>query len=270
MNSRTMMTILIAIILFGLMRLNSKLAVVVIAAAAIYLIFKALPTFYLIKANRKYFNNEVEEALSLYEKASKVKQSAPSITITYAYILLKESRTEKAEEVLREVMEKHLNPKDKTDAIMNLALVLWKSNRIQEAIDMLEDLYDDGFKTTLLYQTLGFFYVLSGDLQKALEFNKEAYDYSNTDTSILDNLALNYYFIGNYDEALELYEKLIPMNPTFVTAYYYYGLTLKHKERYTDSLEALKRAHECKFSFLSTIKKEQVENEIKEIESLLS
>jgi tetratricopeptide (TPR) repeat protein len=266
MNKRLLTTVIYVMAVLFILRVNKLAGIGLMLATLIYLLYKGLPTIYLFQANKMYFNKEYDKAIPLYEKAYKLKHSTPSVKITYAYILIKHGHIEKSEEVLKEVMKLPLNPKDRTSAVLNLSLVLWKSNRLEDAITLLEEQYSGGYKSTILYQSLGFFYILRGNLQKSLDFNLEAYDYNDSDASILDNLALNYYMLQDFHKALEIYEKLIPMNPTFVTAYYYYGLTLEKLGRTENSLEMLKRALQCNFSFISSVTKEQVEKEIAQIE----
>ena len=83
--------------------------------------------------------------------------------------------------------------------IMSLqALVAWKEGDIELAVGKLEDVYNQGFKNTNIYQNLGIMYNLSGDYEKALAFNKEAYDYNSDDNIIVDNLADTYSLMGEY------------------------------------------------------------------------
>lgn len=266
MNKKFLITIVSILALLYISNINKLLGIALMFAALIYFIYSGLPTIYLAKANKSYFNKEYDKALPLYEKAYKLKNSSPTIKSTYAYILLKQGEVLKSEEILKQVMKLPLNQKDYINAVLNLSLVFWKSDRLQEAISLLEEQYNKGFKNTMMYQSLGFFYILSGELQKSLEFNLEAYDYNNSDASILDNLALNYYLLQDYTKALELYEKLLLMNPSFVTAYYYYGLTLEKTQRIDEALEMLRKALQCNFSFISSVKKEQVQQEIDRIE----
>jgi tetratricopeptide (TPR) repeat protein len=266
MNKKFIINVVSILALLFIYKSNKQIGIALMFAALLYLIYKSLPTIYLVKANKMYFNKEFHKAMPLYEKAYKLKCSVPTVKLTYAYILLKQGEVLKSEEILKEVMKLTLNQKDHLSAVLNLSLVYWKSDRLQEAICLLEEQYNKGYKNTMLYQSLGFYYILSGELEKALEFNLEAFDYNNSDASILDNLALNYYLLQDYTKAVDIYEKLIPLNPAFVTAYYYYGLTLEKLQRFDEALEMLKKALQCNFTFLSSVSKEQVQQEIDRIE----
>jgi tetratricopeptide (TPR) repeat protein len=267
MNKKFATSFIITALILISFRINKTLGLSLLLVGLLFLLYQLRPLFYLNMANKKYFNNEVPEALALYERAYNLKQSKPRTKVIYAYILLKQGEVEKADKILSALMDTPLNPRDKADVIMNYSLVLWKTDRLPEAIELLEKLYNNGFKNTISYQSLGFFYILQGDLQKALNFNIEAYDYSNADTSIMDNLALTYYSLDRYDDAIELYAKIVETNPTFVTPYYFYALCLAKKEKYEEALEMLNKALSCNFTYLSYVKKDQVEAEIAKLEN---
>jgi tetratricopeptide (TPR) repeat protein len=222
------------------------------------------------RANKFLMDGNNETAYKLYEKAYNHKQSKPSVKITYAYVLLKEGMVEKSEAILRQVMNQKLSRKDEVNATLNLSIVLWKKNELDEAISHLKKLYEEDYKTTILYQSLGYYLILNQSYDEALKFNLEAYEYNNSDTSILDNLALNYYYLGDYQKAEELYKKLVAMNPTFVSPYYFYAQLLVKENNYKEALEMLNRALNCRFTFLSAVTKEEVQNEIEKVENLIS
>jgi tetratricopeptide (TPR) repeat protein len=267
MNKKFAASFIITALILISFRINKMLGLGLILAGLLYLLYQLRPLLYLNKANKKYFNNEIPEALTLYEKAYNLRQSTPRTKVIYAYILLKQGEVDKADKILSKLMDSQLNPRDKADVVMNYSLVLWKTDRLSDAIELLEKLYNNGFKNTISYQSLGFFYILEGNLQKALNFNLEAYDYNNADLSIMDNLALTYYFLDRNDDAIELYSRIVETNPTFVTPYYYFGLCLAKKEKYEEALEMLKRALRCNFTYLSYVKKDQVEAEIAKLEN---
>jgi tetratricopeptide (TPR) repeat protein len=143
---------------------------------------------------------------------------------------------------------------------------MWRNGKLDKAIEMLSNVHKS-YKTIITYQNLGYFLILKGDYDKALEFNLDAYDYDASNPGILDNLAQNYYLKGNYDKAFELYEVLMSKKPAFPSAYYNFALTLLKKDKIEEALENLKKAINCKFTFLSEISKSEVESKIKEVEN---
>lgn len=142
------------------------------------------------------------------------------------------------------------------------ALVAWKEGDIELAVGKLEDVYNQGFKNTNIYQNLGIMYNLSGDYEKALAFNKEAYDYNSDDNIIVDNLADTYSLMGEYKEAEKIYEDLINREPEprFPEAYYGYGEVLINLGKTHEGIAMIEKSLTKPFSFLSLKTKEDIEN----------
>lgn len=241
------------------------LTLLVLIAFAIY---RSLSIIFILIANKKYTAEDTAEALRWYKKACTLKYSSPNTKTSYAYILLGQGHIDEAEKILKEVLNGKTNINIRMNAVLNLSLVLWKKGNLDQAIEVLQELYNSNLKNSVLYQNLGYYLILKGDYTKSLDFNLEAYDYNKDDPSILDNLAMNYYFMESYDKALELYLKLIPLNPKFPTAYYFYAKTLIQQEKYKEALEALNTALNCRFSFITAIKKDDIEKEINYIKNL--
>lgn len=262
MSNKSVSVILAILLLFLTFRFNELLGFLCFLGVVLYFL---LPYIFMIIGNKKYNEGSKEDSLIWYEKVYKLRQSSVKLKLTYTYVLIRLGQLDKAEQILEEFKKLDLTILDKASVTFNLSLVFWKSDRLPEAIKLLQDMYNDGFKSGLLYENLGFYYILSGDLEKALSFNLEAYTYSNTDITILDNLAYNYYCMNKYEEALEHYNMLISKSPPFASAYYYYGLTLEALERKEEALEILKKGLSCNFSYLSYVKKEQIEKEIQRL-----
>ncbi len=233
----------------------------------IYFAYKVYTMRYFIysmKGNRLYANNQTKEALIWFEKASKVKSCRPRIITGYGYLLLKEGNIEKSEEIINKVLNLPLDPPDKMNTKMTLALIQWKKGKLDEAIETLEEVYKF-YKNSTLYESLGYMLILKGDYEKALKFNLEAYDYNNSSDVILDNLAECYYFLENYEKSAEIYEKLVEKNVYFPEPYYFYGLIFKHQNEKEKALQMLNKALSCRESFLSNLKRPMIQKEIDEI-----
>jgi tetratricopeptide (TPR) repeat protein len=182
-------------------------------------------------------------------------------------LLLKNRELDKADEILQKIMGKNIQSQDLPYIKSIKALVLWKKGELDNAAAILEEVIQT-YKTTSVYGSLGCMLILQGDLEKALQFNLEAYDYNSSDNIINDNLGQNYYLLGMYDKAGEVYEKLIAKAPTFPEPYYNYGLLLEKQESFDKALEMMRKAMDQKFTYLSTITKEDVEAAIKRIEGI--
>lgn len=215
--------------------------------------------------NINYYRGDVDTARAWYNRAYNSKGADAKTMISYGYLELKQGNVDKAEKVIKSIMDSKIAQDDMMFARSNMALVMWKKGDLDGAIKELEDIIID-YKTSVIYGTLGYLYLEKGDLQKALEFNLEAYDYNNKNTVIQDNLGQTYYLLGQYDKAKEVQEKLIEQNPTFPEAWYNYGRILRKTDGPEKALEAIKKAQSYRLSFLSTVTKEEIEKEIKAIE----
>lgn len=238
-----------------------------IAALLLYIaiqFYLSRPMLFNLIGSRKYSLGQTEDALNWFKKAYDTKKASPRIIVSYGYLLLKSAQLEKAEEVLQQILNSKSESGDIAYTKSIYALVLWKKGELDAATDMLLEVIQT-YKTTSVYGSLGYLLIMKGDLEKALQFNLEAYDYNSSDKIIQDNLGQNYYLLGMYDKSREIYEALMEQRPTFPEAYFNYGLLLEKLGDPEKALENMKKALDCKFSYLSCIRKEDVEAKIREV-----
>lgn len=237
-----------------------------IAALLVYIsiqFYLSRPMLFNLIGSRKYATGQMKDALKWFERAHGTKKASPRISVSYAYLLLKNTEAEKAEAVLQQILKSNLKPEDISYTKSIMALVLWKKGEIDAAADMLQNVFET-YKTTSVYGSLGYLLILQGDLEKALKFNLDAYDYNSSDKIIQDNLGQNYYLLGMYDKSREVYEALLEKSPAFPEPWFNYGLLLEKLGEHEKALESMKKALECKFSYLSSIRREDVEAKIQE------
>ena len=67
--------------------------------------------------------------------------------------------------------------------------------------------------------------------------------------------------------AREVYEKLLAKAPSFPEPYYNYGLLMEKLGNREEALESMKKALSMKFSYLSTITREEIETAISRLEN---
>ena len=223
---------------------------------------------YMVLGSRKYAKGEAEQSLKWFKRAHESKKATVRQSVSYAYMLLRTADLVKSEEILQKLLKDNLSSPDTPYIKSNLALVLWKKGELDAAIAMLENVMET-YKTTTVYGSLGYLYILKGDLERALQFNLEAHDYNSTDKVILDNLGQNYYLLGNHDKAREIYESLTAQAPNFPEPYYNYGLVLEKLGESEAALEMVKKSLNYKFTYLSSISKEEVESKIQHMNNLL-
>ena len=117
--------------------------------------------------------------------------------------------------------------------------------------------------TSMVYTTLGFFYIekgrKTGDFTKAIEYNKEAMEYDDEDAGILDNMGQLNYFMGDHDKAYEYFAKACNVRPTQVATLYYIAAINLERGNLEKALAFIDKCIEGNFSALATITKPQAE-----------
>lgn len=226
--------------------------VIVVKRAAIVALF----------AKYKYSKGDYYGALKIFNVADKVGNLGVGDKILYGYNCLRCGELEgakKAFDVAYIITKPETADRFRVRSLQ--ALLAWKQDDLETAIEYLEEVYNSGFKNTNLYQNLGIMYNLSGDYDKALEFNKEAYEYNSDDNIIVDNLADTYSLMGNYEEAEKVYEDLVNRDPEprFPEAFYGYGEVLIKLGRKEEGIEMIEKSLTKPFSFLSLKPKEDIE-----------
>ena len=225
-------------------------------------------SIYVIKANSAYQKGNTQEAINWLGKSYKTGSAKPGIVITYGFLLLKEGHLDESLKIFKEQINSTSKIKDNDlySLKSNYALALWKNGELDRAIALYEAIFPN-YKNTNVYGSLGYFYILKGNLEKALEFNQEAMEYNNTGAVILDNLGQTYFMMGEYQKADEIFKKLMALSPKFPEAYYDYALVLEKLGDKERCLENLKNSLNYKPNFLSGITVEQIEEKLKQIET---
>jgi tetratricopeptide (TPR) repeat protein len=234
--------------------------ILILVIVAIFAIFKRGTIVVGLAANA-YSKGEKEKAERLYRLADKMGGMGFDATLNCGYFFLRNGNVAEARTIFnRTSMSGKLNKLQKQRLKSISSLVAWKDGQIDDAIEMLEDLIDEGYVTSVLYGNLGLFYIIKKDKEKALEVCLEAYEYNSDDDVILDNLAEAYTLCGDKEKAKEIYEKLLEREPDFPDAYYGYGILLMESGKQEEGLSYLAEALEKRFSFLSPLSRERVED----------
>ncbi len=253
----------VAIIIVAMM-VNKWLGIAALLVYIAVLIYLLRPAIYTFIGTRKYAQGNTEQATHLFGRAYATGRASVRAAVSYAYILLKNEDLKKSEEILQKLIKDNQRSPQLPYIKSIMALVLWKKGNLDEAAIMQEEVVKT-YKTTSVYGSLGYLLILQGDLEKALKVNLEAYEFNSSDNIINDNLGQNYLLLGMYDKATEIYEPLLAKAPTFPEPYYNYALVLDKLGDREKALETMKKALDCKFSYLSTITKEDVEAKIIEL-----
>jgi len=209
-------------------------------------------------AQYRYGMGHAEQGLKMYKLASKIGKMKLEHRIRYGYLTLKEGDIEEANKLFNLIGMDKLKPNERAKLKESHALVAWKRGDIADAIEMLEYVHNHYVSTTT-YGSLGYMYVLSGNLKRALEYNLEGYEYNKNNDIIVDNLAYTYLKLGDYENAEKYYKELFEMEPKFSEGYYEYGKYLIEKKgEKEEGIKLLKKALNSRFSFLSTVSRREI------------
>ncbi|WP_298843873.1 tetratricopeptide repeat protein [Clostridium sp.] len=264
MNLKKYMNIIAFILaLFIFVVINKLLAFTFII---LYLLLTNFATIIYYIGSNKYKRGKIDQAYKYFKMAYNIKGSPIKIKLYYIYNLLLRGDLDQSEKLLNQLSKRKLTSDDEINIKLNMSIVFWKRDNIDGAVSLLMDLYKK-YKTTVIYQNLGYFLILENDYTKALDMNLEGYKFNSSNAGILDNLGTNYYMLGEYDKSLKIYEELMINKPSFSSAYYYYASTLIKLNKPEEALLNLKEALKCNFTFLSAISKEEIETKITEVEN---
>lgn len=238
-----------------------KLIMILVLVLLIIFAAKKRGTIVVGLAANALMKGDKAKAERLYRLADKIGGMGFDATLNCGYFFIKNGYVEETRVIFNKAaMNGKLNKIQKQRLKSINSLVVWKDGQLDDAIEMLEELIEEGYVTSVIYETLGLFYIIKKDKEKALELCLKGYEYNSDDDVLLDNLAEAYALCGEKEKAMEMYEKLLEREPHFPEAYYGYGILLMEKGRHDEGVEYLSKALEKNFSFLSTLSRERVED----------
>jgi len=236
-------------------QVNVYVGVGAVLAVLAYGYFRWYAEFCTLRA-RAVYANDPEKAIVWFERAYKRGMTIAQKE-TFAYYLLREGETERAEEIYQQLLRQPLKADLRLKIRADYAVLMMKTGRIDEAIGELEEVTVNYINSTT-YGTLGYLYLLKNNRRKAESYNKEAYEYNAQDPVILDNLIQLYIKLEQYNEAKKYADELIEKNPYFVEAYYDAAYVYMKLGDFEKALELVERGKQCRITFMSTIKEEEL------------
>ncbi len=243
------------------------------------LLFIVIPLYFIIFTFFQYENilkiiagyhnkkNNLKKAVRYSYRAYKLKNSSIDTALIFVYLLLKNTKYDKAGEIIEEIEKREMTQLEKIKLQSNKAIYLWKKNRINDSIETFEKIIAEE-DSTIVFGSYGYILTLTDDLGKALKFNEKAYKYNPNNKAILDNLGLSYMLTGNYEKSLKIYEKLLEKSPNFPEAYYNMAELMYRTKEYSEAIRYTKKALEKPFNGLSAITKKDVERKLNQLNRL--
>ncbi len=213
--------------------------------------------FYTLKANREFVKKNEVKGYELLTKAYNA-GGVPLVVINgYIYISLKLGYTEIALEAIDKVLSGKVHFKVKEGGrnmiLTQKALYLWQTDDIIGGVNLLNELYENDYRTTIFYGNFGCLLYLNGDYEKAEKICLEAYEYGAQDKVTLDNLVAVYIKLNKWDLAEKYYLELVDLNPTFAEAFYHGAQISLNKGNISEATDLVNRCKEFKLNNVSSI-----------------
>lgn len=261
--------ILISIILLSLISstfLGMKLAILL--CLLLFLIYLIITKHYFIKVYKGMKAYKIENysnALENYRDAALSKYCNGPIISNYLICELKYGKPSIAREYIDEnLISKNIKSNEKLNLEVTKAIVLWKTNSQEEAINLLKHLIENN-KNTYIYETLTSLLLASGKFNEAKKYISEAMEFNSDNNIIKSNYAELCFKFEQFDEAEKTFDYLINENVKFIEPYYYSALLERKKGNCDKAFELLRIAESFNESLVSLITHKDIEQALNSI-----
>lgn len=176
------------------------------------------------KAVKAHNDGHIDEAMKLYAECMDEGLQDVKYILAYVVLLLRTGDYAKAREILVKIQKYPMTDDQKRQLFVNYAACVYKMGELEKAIELLERQHEKGV-SGLVYETLGYLYIETGDFDKALAYNTEANEYDEDDAITLDNLGQTWYRLGNDKlKAKEYFDKAHELKPGQLDTLYFLAL----------------------------------------------
>lgn len=261
--------ILISIILLSLISstfLGMKLAILL--CLLLFLIYLIITKHYFIKVYKVMKAYKIENysnALENYRDAALSKYCIGPIISNYLICELKYGKPSIAREYIDEnLISKNIKSNEKLNLEVTKAIVLWKTNSQEEAINLLKHLIENN-KNTYIYETLTSLLLASGKFNEAKKYISEAMEFNSDNNIIKSNYAELCFKFEQFDEAEKTFDYLINENVKFIEPYYYSALLERKKGNCDKAFELLRIAESFNESLVSLITHKDIEQALNSV-----
>lgn len=261
--------ILISIILLSLISstfLGMKLAILL--CLLLFLIYLIITKHYFIKVYKGMKAYKIENysnALENYRDAALSKYCIAPIISNYLICELKYGKPSIAREYIDEnLISKNIKSNEKLNLEVTKAIVLWKTNSQEEAINLLKHLIENN-KNTYIYETLTSLLLASGKFNEAKKYISEAMEFNSDNNIIKSNYAEVCFKFEQFDEAEKTFDYLINENVKFIEPYYYSALLERKKGNCDKAFELLRIAESFNESLVSLITHKDIEQALNSV-----
>lgn len=232
---------------------------VFLAALAVYLLSILIPFSNKYRSRKALANGDFVNAKRYYQKALKSSKYNFKTQMEYVYIILRTGDFEEALNVMNKLLSYKMDPKNRNLATIQRCMCYYKTGNLEDAYKDAQEMYEDGYRSIILYGLLGYFKILKAPISdETFKFCLEAYEYADDDRDICDNLLVCYYNRGEYQKAKEISDAVLDKTPMFVEAWYHGAQIDVALGDYKSAREKLDTIPLCNRSPMTTISEEEV------------
>lgn len=222
-----------------------------------------------LKANKLLANKEFDSGYKLLRKAYLTDTIPFVVTNGYIFLSLKLGHMDNAWEAINRVLNGHssfkMKPRYRKETLNNKALYYWIKGERDMAMEIMNDLYSEGFNNSNFYGSYGCFLTETGEYEKAEKVINEALKFDSVDKISMDNLIALYIKLSKWDEAKAVWDELEDLFPTFPDAWFHGAVVEYNLGNFDKANELLAEAKDRPLSNLSTIS----DRDISDLESKL-
>lgn len=240
-------------------------AALIVVLAAVFAYWRRSIIFFLI-GNRKLMGNEKKGKAPDLDKAWEWYRKAwdSHIRLDYAAIIastfIQRGDARYGKEILESVILKSPGTELAKSSKVALSMAFWRLGNLQGAIDLLEEVREDGYEDKNLYVNLGTYLLEKGDYKRAKKINDEAKKLGPESPGITDNRGWYYIATGDWHNAKKLYEELTEdRKPKFPEAYVHAAQVKVHFGEYDAAIDLFERALAQRFVLTAGVSAEVVE-----------
>ena len=259
--------ILGGVAVFFAFKMSAIAGLVAILAVTAILVYILYPKYTLGRANAFFNNGDTETAIKKYKKVIKTGRADLNTRIAFANILMRSDKASDALTEINKVLSIRLDPKVKYLAKQTRCMINYRLGNMDEAMEEINELFEDGYKTSNTYSIMGYFMLLTkAPLDETLAMCEEAYDYDNESRDIVDNLLSCYLKTGQLEKAKEISDHVIKLAPQFVEGFYHSVMLYEALGDHKKAKECAQKLKDCKRSVMTTIPEADVNKVIAKYE----
>ncbi len=180
-----------------------------------------------------------ERCINILERLRQIASDHPRIPLVLAEVYIRWGNTEKAEQVLKELLRAF---PEFVDGWLRLALLYHASNRLDDALEALKSILAFQPDEPTAMDLMGAIYAGKDNPELAEEVWLKTLEIDPERVNVLNNLALLAEENEDFDKAESFFQQAVQLNDNWWGAFYHYGSFCWRRERLEEALILLEKA----------------------------